>query len=151
MNQPVISKTDIEREVIAFPKLEACEIEVAKQCGRVEIYQPGESLYHAGDQPVDCFIIVTGQAEIIDPSGDEERILLEYGPGNFTGEMAILTQRPSPSSCHAITYCETVRLTAAEMRHLMVKCPSLGEKWIPALLRRRELMEKAGFEGLRVR
>ena len=32
----------------------------------------------------------------------------------------------------------------------MVKCPSLGEKWILALLRRRELMEKAGFEGLRV-
>ena len=150
MNQPVISKTDIEREAIAFPKLEACEIEVAKQCGRVEIYQPGESLYHAGDQPVDCFIIVTGQVEIIDPSGDEERILLEYGPGNFSGEMAILTQRPSTSSCHAITHCETVRLTAAEMRHLMVKCSSLGEKWIPALLRRRELMEKAGFEGLRV-
>lgn len=75
------------------------------------------------NQPVDCFIIVTGQVKIIDPSGDEERILLEYSPGNFTGEMAILTQRPSTSSCHAITHCETVRLTAAEMRLLMVKCP----------------------------
>jgi thioredoxin reductase (NADPH) len=36
------------------------------------------------------------------------------------------------------------------MRHLMVKCPTLGEKWIPALLRRREILEKVGVEGLRV-
>jgi thioredoxin reductase (NADPH) len=36
------------------------------------------------------------------------------------------------------------------MRRLMLKCPTLGEKWIPALLRRRELLERVGFEGLRV-
>jgi thioredoxin reductase (NADPH) len=49
-----------------------------------------------------------------------------------------------------VTRCETIRLTAAEMRRLMVKCPTLGEKWIPALLRRRELLEKLGVEGLRL-
>jgi thioredoxin reductase (NADPH) len=147
---PVISKTDVEREVVAFPKLDAFEIEIAKQCGNARIYEPGESLYRAGDQPVDCFVIVAGNLEVIDPSGDEERILVEYGSGGFTGEISVLTLRPSMATCRALTRCEAVRLTAAEMRHLMVKCPSLGEKWIPALLRRRELMEGVGFEGLRV-
>jgi thioredoxin reductase (NADPH) len=46
--------------------------------------------------------------------------------------------------------CETIRLTAAEMRRLMVRCPTLGEKWIPALIRRRKLLERVAFEGLRV-
>ncbi len=147
---PVISKAEMEREVVAFPTLDDLEIGMAKECGRAEVYETGERLFHAGDQPVDCFVVVAGNVEIIDPSGDEERVLLEYGPGGFTGEISVLTLRPSMASCRALTRCEIVRLTAAEMRRLMVKCPSLNEKWIPAMLRRRELMEGAGFEGLRV-
>jgi thioredoxin reductase (NADPH) len=146
----VISKTDVEREVLAFPTLDAAEIEIAKQCGQIEVYEAGECLYHAGDQPVDCFVIVSGNVQIIDPSGDEERVLVEYSSGGFTGEISVLTLRPSMASCRALAQCETVRLGAADMRLLMVRCPTLGEKWIPALLRRRELMEGVGFEGLRV-
>jgi thioredoxin reductase (NADPH) len=150
MGDAVISQSDVEREITAFPQLENCEIEVAKECGQVCVYEAGESLYRAGDQPVDCFVIVTGNVEIIDPSGDEERVLVKYGAGAFTGEISVLTLRPSMASCRAVTRCETVRLRAAEMRRLLVKCPSLAEKWIPALLRRRLLMERVGFEGLRV-
>jgi thioredoxin reductase (NADPH) len=150
MTGPMLTKAEVEREKIAFPKLDASEIEAAKQYGQTNVYEEGESLYHAGDQPVDCFVIVTGDLQIIDPSGDDERILVEYGAGGFTGEISVLTQRPSVATCRALTHCEAVRLTSTEMRHLMVRCPSLGEKWIPALLRRRELMEGVGFEGLRV-
>jgi len=150
MTGPVISKADVEREVVAFPHLDPFEIEMAKQCGRVGVHEPGDHIYNAGDQPIDCFVIVTGEVQVIDPSGDEPRVLVEYGAGSFTGEISVLTQRPSMATCRAVTRCETVRLNAAEMRYLMVKCPTLGEKWIPALLRRRELMEGVGFEGLRV-
>ncbi|MCE0524000.1 MAG: FAD-dependent oxidoreductase [Methylacidiphilales bacterium] len=150
MTAPVLSEADLEREDVAFPRLDALELEAAKQCGHAEVFEAGENLYRAGDQPLDCFVIVTGQVEIIDPTGDDERVLLEYGAGGFTGDITVLTQRASSVSCRALTRCETIRLTGAEMRRLMVKCPSLGEKWIPALLRRREILEKVGVEGLRV-
>jgi len=122
----------------------------AEQCGRPEVYEAGQFLYKAGDQPLDCFVIVTGQIEIVDPTGDDERVLLGYGSGGFTGDITVLTQRASSVSCRALTRCEILRLTGAEMRRLMVKIPTLGEKWIPALLRRRELLESIGVEGLRV-
>jgi thioredoxin reductase (NADPH) len=150
MRAPVLSKADVEREEVAFPKLDALEMEAARECGHAEVFAPGENLYRAGDQPLDCFVIVAGQVEIIDPTGDDERILLEYGSGGFTGDITVLTQRASSVSCRALIRCETIRLTAAETRRLMVKCPTLGEKWIPALLRRREILESAGVEGLRV-
>jgi thioredoxin reductase (NADPH) len=95
MTGPVITKADMEREDVAFPKLDASEIEIAKQCGHCKVYEAGETLYRAGDQPVDCYVIVSGNIEIIDPSGDEARVLLEYGPGGFTGEISVLTLRPS--------------------------------------------------------
>ena len=41
-------------------------------------------------------------------------------------------------------------MNAASMRHLLVRDAVLGEKLICALLRRRELLESTGFEGLRV-
>ena len=150
MGTPVLSKAEIEREDVAFPKLDALEIEAARQCGRPEVFEVGEHLYKSGDQPLDCFVIVTGQVEIVDPTGDEDRVLLEYGAGGFTGDITVLTQRASSVSCRALTRCETIRLTTVEMRRLMVKCPSLGEKWMPALLRRREILEKVHVEGLRL-
>jgi thioredoxin reductase (NADPH) len=140
----------MEREAVAFPKLDACEIELAQKEGRPESYQPGEYLYKAGQQPIDCFVLVTGEIEIIDPTGDEERVLLGYGSGGFTGDISVLTQWTASVSCRAVAHCDVIRLSSAEMRRLMVKCSSLGEKWLPALLRRREILESAGVEGLRV-
>jgi len=150
MVAPVLSKADMEREAVAFPKLDSVEIDIARQCGRPQVFEPGENLYTAGDQPLDCFVILTGGVEIIDPTGDEERVLLQLSAGEFTGDITVLTQRASSVSCRALTRCETIRFTGAEMRHLMVKCSTLGEKWIPALLRRREILEGAGVEGLRL-
>jgi thioredoxin reductase (NADPH) len=150
MSSPVLTKADLDGEDVAFPKLEDFEIEAARQCGRTEIFERGTNLYCAGHQPLDCFVIVSGQVEIVDPTGDEERVLLEYGAGGFTGDITVLTRRASAVSCRAVERCETIRLTGTELRHVMVKCPSLGEKWIPALLRRRSLLEKMGVEGLRL-
>ena len=150
MPVPLLSPEDVEREAVAFPKLDAAEIEAARQCGASQVYHAGDYLYRSGDQPVDCYVLASGDIEIVDPTGDEERILVRYGAGSFTGEISVLTLRPSVAACRALTRCEAIRLSAPQMRYLMIKCPSLGEKWIPALLRRRELMESAGFEGLRV-
>jgi thioredoxin reductase (NADPH) len=150
MGTPLLSQAEKEREAVAFPKLDDTEMEVARQCGRPEAFEPGKNLYSAGDQPLDCFVILTGRVEIVDPTGDEERPVLEFGAGEFTGDITVLTQRASSVTCRARIHCETVRLTGVEMRHLMVKCPTLGEKWVPALLRRRELLEGFGVEGLRV-
>ncbi len=150
MSTPVLSQAELAREDVAFPHLDAVELEAARQCGHPQSFKTGEHLYHAGEQPLDCFVIVNGQVEIIDPTGDEDRVLLSYGTGGFTGDITVLTQRASSVSCRAVAPCETIRLTGAELRKVMVKCPSLGEKWIPALLRRREILERVGVEGLRV-
>ena len=150
MDAPVLNEAEIAREDIAFPKLDDCEIELARQCGTPQTFAAGADLYRGGDQPLDCFVIVEGHVCIIDPTGDEERVLLEFGSGGFTGDITVLTHRASAVTCRAVTRCETIRLTGEIMRQLMVKCPTLNEKWIPALLRRREILEKVGVEGLRV-
>jgi len=150
METTVFSEAEVERDDVAFPKLDATEIDAARQCGKTEVFEPGAILFEAGESPVDCFVIVSGEAEVIDPSGDKDRVLVRHRPGGFTGEISVLTQRPALATCRARSRCEVIRLPAAEVRHLLVKCPSLGEKWMPAFIRRREMMEEHGFEGLRL-
>ena len=140
----------MQLDVTAYPELDESEIEAVKQTGCTEIFEVGERLYSCGERPVDCFVIVAGTVEIMDSSGDQERIIVEYGEGHFTGEIPVLTGLPSIVTCRAKTRCEVVRLVAQQMRRVMITCPSLGEKWLPALIRRREILEGLQVQGFRI-
>jgi len=142
--------TPMEFDPIAFPKLEAPEIEAVRQLGEPASFAADETLYRCGGHPLDCFVITSGTVEIIDQSGDQARVLFEYGAGNFTGDIAVLTGLPSIVTCRAKTPCETIRLTPPQMRRVMITCPSLSEKWLPAIIRRREILEEQNVQGLRI-
>ena len=150
MNSPVLTTADMQREETAFPTLNAEEMTAARECGRTEICQPNQSLFEAGQLPVDCFVVVSGNVDIIDTSGDTERLLVIHGPGAIIGDLNAFAGRPAVAACRARGRTEVIRLTIAEVRILLVRAASLSEKWIAAFLRRRELLEASGFEGLRV-
>ena len=99
---------------------------------------------------MDCFVVVSGNVDVIDTSGDTERLLVIHGPGAIIGDLNAFAGRPAVATCRARGRTEVIRLTIAETRILLVRAASLSEKWIAAFLRRRELLEASGFEGLRV-
>lgn len=140
----------MQLDAIAYPRLDETELEAVQETGLAAVFAPGERLYSCGDRPLDCFVILSGTVEAIDPSGDEERVISEFGRGHFTGEIPVLTGRASLITCRAKTRCEAVRLNAQQMRRVMITCPSLGEKWLPALIRRREILEELQVQGLRI-
>jgi thioredoxin reductase (NADPH) len=140
----------LQHDAVAYPQLEAAEIEAVRQAGRAETFAPGDRLYSCGDRPLDCFLILSGTVEVIDSTGDESRVIVTYGEGHFTGEIPILTGRASMVTCQATTPCVAVRLDAKQLRRVMITCPSLGEKWLPALIRRREILEELQVQGLRI-
>ncbi|HEX4141461.1 MAG TPA: FAD-dependent oxidoreductase [Candidatus Methylacidiphilales bacterium] len=140
----------MQLDPIGYPELDATEIEAVKQAGRTEVFEVGDVLYKCGDRPVDCFVILSGIVEAIDSSGDQSRTIVEIGEGHFTGEITVLTGRASIVTCRAKTRCEAVRLVAPQMRRVMITCPSLGEKWLPALIRRREILEELQVQGFRI-
>ncbi len=152
MNSPAAETTVQTRQPSdAFPALTSEELEAVKRRGRTMPCQEGDVLFSVGDRPLDCVVVLQGTLEIIDVSGDEPRIIVEHGPGEFTGEIGTLTGRPAIAECRAKTDGEVVRLTSTEMRQLMIEVNSLGEKWVIAFLRRRELLETSGtFEGMRI-
>ncbi len=147
---PLLSPADIDRDPDAFPKLTDEDLVLARSCGSTERHGAGESIFVAGDRQVDFFIILSGRVEILDTSDGTERLIVIHGPGAIIGDINLFLERPAVAACRVLEDAEIIRLTVAQVRRLLVRSANLSEKWIKALLRRRELMEQSGFEGLRI-
>lgn len=54
----------------------------------------GEVLFREGDAGVDMFIVRSGAIRVFVESANKEKTLALLGPGDFVGEMSLLTGRP---------------------------------------------------------
>jgi len=150
MQPPDVSPKFASETDPAFPCLDANELDAASSCGRVEQVPAGALIFRTGDDPFDCVVVVKGAIGIFDRTSATERQIAEHHAGGFSGDIGLLAGRPALADARALVASEIVRLDAAQLRHLLVVNPAIGEKWIPALLRRRELLIGRGHEGLHV-
>lgn len=134
----------------AFPCLDATELASVAACGRSERFAAGATIFRTGDDPLDCFVVTAGAIGIFDRSGAVERQLTTHTAGGFTGDVGLLAGRPALADARALVESDVVRLDAAQLRRLLVVSPAIGEKWVPALLRRRALLLARGHEGWHV-
>jgi len=51
----------------------------------------GDVLFEPGDLNISFFILLSGRLEIIQPSMEQERLITTHTPGQFTGEMSMLS------------------------------------------------------------
>ena len=68
----------------------------------------------------------------------------------ITGDIDLLTHRPSVVSCEAETAVEAIRLKPNQLRDMFTRRPQLGEKFWKSFQRRRELLLVSRFRGLSV-
>ena len=135
---------------LTFPLLSDEELAAVEKCGRRERFEATQWLYEAGQRELPFFVVVEGALSVIDTSGEHERLVVEIGVRGFVGEMSVLAERAAIVACRAEAGASVIRLTVADVRRLLVSATSLGEKWMEALLRRRERFLNSDYEGLRV-
>src|SRR5687767_641987 len=78
-----------------FPTLTPAQLERVAAHGRVRSIQAGEVLVEPGQQVVPFFVVKAGRVEIVRSSGTSETLVIVYGPGQFTGEVNMLSGRPA--------------------------------------------------------
>ena len=150
MSSPLLNPIEMAREEAAFPTLDEADLALARTCGCAEQHVAGEYLFVAGQRSVDFYIVVSGRVEILDTSTASERVVVVHGPGGILGDINLFLERAAVAAGRVVEGGEVLRLNVAAVRRLLVRSANLSEKWILALLRRRELMLERGFEGLRI-
>src|SRR4051812_40027997 len=138
---------------VAFPVLDEKQIAEIGRCTGVSLrqYHAGEKLFEVGDRDFKFFAIKSGEVEIVDESEDAPKTIAVHKPGEFTGDVAHLTGRPSVVSAVARTDCEVYEVSADGVRGILNRCPDLGDIILQAFIARRQILRESGtFTGLRV-
>jgi len=136
-------------EEAAFPRLSTAELAVLKPLGTAHDYVDGETIFRAGQADIDFFVVESGLIDILNPT-DGNRVLVTHEPGQFSGDIDLLTGRPVIVTGVARGKSRVWRVPGSHLRALLNRVPSLGEKLIVAFTRRRELLSECGVYGLLV-
>ncbi|MEI6259776.1 MAG: SpoIIE family protein phosphatase [Deltaproteobacteria bacterium] len=107
-------------EVNALPELALSLESIRLDAGRILFYE---------NDPGDCFyIVVEGNLEIIKAFGStEERLLQNWGPGNFLGEMSMFDLEGRRSATvRARTPATLLKMNHASFRSLLYRQPDLA-------------------------
>src|SRR5437868_2024622 len=136
-------------EEVAFPQLTAAELDMVRSMATSCEFADGETVFKAGQAEVDLFVVESGQIEIQNPA-DGHRFIVAHKPGQFSGDIDILTGRPVIVTAVARGKTRALCIRHSELRALLNRVPSFGEKLMLAFTGRRELLSQMGTIGLRV-
>jgi thioredoxin reductase (NADPH) len=131
-----------------FPILTPAQVARVAAHGRRRPTAAADVLVRVGDARAPFFVIVSGRVRIVRPAapGDREAagaetIVVDHGPGEFTGETNLLSGRPSLVEARVIEGGEVIELDRDHLLSLVQMEPALSEILMKAfILRRVELI-----------
>ena len=135
---------------VAFPKLTQPEIDLLADLATLCSFADGELIFEAGQRGISLYVLVSGEIAIVDDSTDDLKTVAIHGPGEFSGDVSLLTDRPAVISAYAKGDCRAYCVRPAELRRVIQEIPDLSDKLLEAFQARRFVLERSGFIGIRV-
>jgi thioredoxin reductase (NADPH) len=120
-----------------FPTLTPPQIARIASHGSVRAVHAGEVLVDQGRADVPFFVVTSGRIEIRrpDPAGDV--LIVTHGPGQFTGEVNMISGRRSLMRMQAAESGAVIELDRARLQSLVQTDAELGEILLRAFILRR--------------
>src|ERR1700757_2185706 len=81
-----------QTEEAAFPRLTSAELALVRPLAKPCDYADGDVVFRAGQPDIDLYVVESGQMEIRNPT--DGRLIAVFEPGNFSGDIDMLTGRP---------------------------------------------------------
>jgi thioredoxin reductase (NADPH) len=140
-SRPIPSALDARTQ--AFPTLSAAQINRIRALGTVRRVEKGEILFEPGETTIPFFVLLSGAMEIVQPSLNGERAVATHGPGEFTGEMTMISGRRSLVRGRVTEPGDFVELGTEDLRSLVARDAELSEIFMRAfILRRLQLVDR---------
>src|SRR5258708_2316671 len=138
---PVPSALDARTQ--AFPVLTTAQIDRIRPLGRPRNVHHGEILFEPNDTAVPFFVLLSGSMEIVQPPFDGERPIAMHAPGEFTGEITMISGQRCLVRGRVTEPGEFLELGGDGLRSLVARDAELSEIFMRAfILRRLELISR---------
>jgi voltage-gated potassium channel len=115
---------ELLKQVPLFSDLDRRELEHVANAMKQRIFHAGQEIAVEGESAVGFFVIEDGQAKVT-VKGEQRRML---GPGDYFGEIALITQGARTATVTAATELKTFGMTFWEFRPLVEETPSIAWK-----------------------
>jgi thioredoxin reductase (NADPH) len=131
-----------------YPTLDPLEIERVRRFGNLRSFAAGELLWTVGQVAPGLMVILAGSVAVTERDQfDNHKPIAVHGPGNFLGELALLSGRPALVDASAQEPVEALIIQSERLRALMIAEAELGERIMRALILRRVAILQAGIGG----
>jgi thioredoxin reductase (NADPH) len=129
-----------ERRAQLFPKLAASQIERIASVGHKRQVAKDEMLIKQGEV-APFFVVISGRLDIIQPTDQGELTIVQHGPGEFTGELNMLTGRRSLVCARMGEAGEVIELDPKGMQEIVQTDVGISQVLMTAfIIRRLELI-----------
>jgi thioredoxin reductase (NADPH) len=121
----------------AFPVLTAAQITRLRPGGKSRRVEPNEILFQPDDTQVPFFVLLSGSMEIVQPYLTGERPIAKHGPGEFTGEITMISGQRCLARGRVTVGGEFLEISGEGLRSIVAKDAELGEIFMRAFILRR--------------
>src|SRR3954454_5922388 len=106
----------LNRREQMFPRLTEAQIERVAAHGERRAMAAGDMLYEWGDKQAGFFLVLEGSLEIARPQGELEERITVLGPGQFSGEMSLLSSERALARGRVLEAGSVVAVKREELR-----------------------------------
>jgi thioredoxin reductase (NADPH) len=138
-----------DRKPEAYPTLSDEQIQLIAGVGYRRSFADGECVWGVGGEMTSLFVVQRGAVEVFQPTGtgDEHQVVV-HQPGEFTGDIDLLSSSASVVGARAIGNTETIEVPAERLRQLVVENSELSDIVLAAFLARRQELLASGRGSL---
>ena len=140
---PSINAPDWQAE--AFPVLTPAQTARIRPHANVRSVQVGEVLFEPGNLGMSCFVVISGKLDIAMPGLSGEHVFVTYGPGQFSGEVILISGARALARGRVAESGEFLELGADALRALIAKDAELSDIFMRAFLLRRVALISEGL------
>ncbi len=137
-------RADALARVDFLGQMEHDDVVALAKSSRTRVFHRGEVIVRAGEQNTELYVVASGKCIVTNAQGRE---LATLGPGDFFGEMALLTGEPRSATVAAATPCTLHVLQAEAFRTVIARYPEKLEQVSKVVAERQaEIESKRGAD-----
>src|SRR5580693_2534592 len=134
-----------ERQAEAFPVLTPAQIDRIRPYGSVRAVRAGEIIFEQGQMGMPCYVVLSGKLNIVMARLDGEHVFATHGPGNFSGDMVMISGTGSLARGRVAESGEFLVVPIDALRSLIGKDAELSDIFMRAFIQRRLALIAGGI------
>lgn len=135
-----------ERELRSVDVLQVLDDAVLRKLAalaRSRLFAAGETIVHQGDDADELYIIETGTvAVLLTKKGEQASEVTRLGPGQFFGEMALVTGEKRQATVRAVADCELLVIGHDAFHAVLADAPDLVKELSRVLAERQTMLDE---------